>query len=67
MSYGMCICSVCRREVHQARDRSWYHCDFGEWKGRGGPMCEGAEAVFPKLTEDGQPMANGDYCGIDDF
>lgn len=46
MSYGVCICSKCFHEVHQARDQYqilyWYHCD------RKDRICVGASADYAK-------------------
>lgn len=57
MSYGLVICSICKHEVHQRGDRSWWHCDTVT------PMCNGAQAIFPERRTD----IKGAWCGADDF
>lgn len=43
MSYGLVICSLCKREVHQDdENRSWQHCDDQT------PLCVGAQGVYPE-------------------
>ncbi len=59
MSYGVCICSKCFHEVHQARDQYqilyWYHCD------RKDRICVGASAAYAKRKAEIQ----GKYCLMD--
>ena len=57
MSYGLVICSTCRKEVHQdgpaltsragvsqQPPATWRHCSrFHGWT----PICEGAKAIYP--------------------
>ena len=58
VSYGLCVCSVCKHEVHQSSgDRSWLHCEGKT------PLCEGAKSVFPGNTSEIQ----GKWCGMDDL
>lgn len=61
MSYGLVICSKCKREVHQSSitvnyrpnldgtgtiSPKWYHCEDGSL------ICEGAMSKFPKSREE---------------
>lgn len=58
MSYGLVICSICRREVHQNpgdNDHGWHHCENKL------PMCVGATAVYPEPGEE----PKGKWCGRD--
>ena len=62
MSYGIVICSICKREVHQKRntetDRlSWFHCEDTT------DICSTAQTVYPSSTEE----IRGAYCGMDDL
>lgn len=63
MSWGICICSICKREVHQKRSIPgdfnsklvWYHCDDTA------AICEGATAAYPKSNDE----IVGKWCGSD--
>lgn len=60
MSYGIVICSECKREVHQGSwmvDRAWVHCDDST------VICQSATAVYPKSKAE----IKGHYCGKDDL
>ena len=55
MSYGMVICEICHKEVHQDGPRdeggrgTWRHC----YKFHGGtPICEGAKGIYPQTREE---------------
>lgn len=65
MSYGLVICSECKREVHQKRrpypvDDSkpfeWFHCEDQT------PRCKGASGSFPRSKDE----IAGKFCGRDD-
>ncbi len=58
MSYGLVICSVCKREVHQTSPGSngWTHCEDST------PRCPGAVSAYPASDEE----IVGKYCGRDD-
>ena len=64
MSYGIVVCSKCRREVHQNGGMEcgmgWTHCT-GSSAAPGSPICKGAKAVYPSSTEE----IVGAYCGAD--
>lgn len=45
MSYGLVVCSACRREAH-AGAGGWFHCNDAT------PLCNGASAVWPSSTEE---------------
>lgn len=60
MSWGMCICSTCKREVHQdgpMKDgrRGWTHCENST------PMCDGARADYVQTLSE----VKGKWCGCD--
>jgi hypothetical protein len=61
MSYGLVICSQCKREVHQTGPRDqhgkygWQHCEDKTAR------CEAAESVYPAAKSD----IRGQYCGHD--
>ena len=58
MSYGLVICSACKREVHQdGENQTWRHCEDKT------PRCEGAVSSYP--TEKSEII--GDFCGKDDM
>jgi hypothetical protein len=61
MSFGLVVCSVCKREVHQDRDNDknlyWYHCDT---KSR---ICHEGYPDYPRRKDD----IKGDFCGRDDL
>ena len=57
MSYGMVICSACKREVHQAGDKSWFHCDDKTAR------CQTAVSIFPNDASE----IIGKYCGSDEM
>ena len=63
MSYGLCVCSECRREVHQRSDVAgnlfWFHCEDGS---RIDLECKGTSA-YPKDRSD----IKGKFCGADDL
>jgi hypothetical protein len=55
MSYGVCICSECNREVHQAlrvSRRVWFHCDDRS------ELCQNAVAQ----RADSKAQIRGEYC-----
>ena len=54
MSWGMCICSRCRREVHQS-NTGWYHCDDKS------DVCVGADMPYAQSLSE----VSGKYCGRD--
>ena len=57
MSFGLVICSTCKREVHQdGENHTWRHCEDKS------PRCEGADSVYPS---DKSGIA-GKFCGMDD-
>lgn len=54
MSTGICICSACRREVHQwgpPVGGGWVHCSTRR------PICDGATAIYPASDDDVQGTA----------
>lgn len=55
MSWGMCICSKCKREVHQS-GTGWFHCEDKT------DVCPGSEhpPYAQSLSE-----VRGKYCGMD--
>lgn len=59
MSYGIVICSVCDREVHQDGDKGirngWRHCESGA------VICIGGQAIYP----DSESQIVGRWCGRD--
>ena len=61
MSYGICICSVCKHEVHQSGPRDaygrnrWTHCEDRT------SICEDAQAIYPMT----QAEIKGKWCGVD--
>ncbi len=64
MSYGLVICSFCKREVHQDGTKdattgrhAWKHCNTGSW------ICHDAKAIHPQSRD--EIMA--EFCGADDF
>jgi len=68
MSFGIAICSKCKREVHQqsllnreqrfvSQSRKWVHCEDGS------DICTGATAVHATSTAEIQ----GKWCGADDL
>ncbi len=57
MSFGLVICSTCKREVHQdGENHTWRHCEDKS------PRCEGAVSAYPT---DKSGIA-GKFCGMDD-
>ena len=59
MSYGMVICSKCKREVHQdGPGQSWTHCEDKT------PRCEGAQSIYP--SKDRSELV-GKWCAKDDI
>ncbi len=61
MSYGIVICSICFREVHQigpqnSIEKGWRHCEDKT------PRCKGAQSVYPK----DKSQIKGKWCGMDD-
>jgi len=64
MSYGLMICDVCKREVHQDGTKDpetqrfvWKHCNTGSW------ICKGASAIYPASRDE----ILAEFCGADDF
>jgi hypothetical protein len=58
MSYGIVICSKCKREVHQTGvNEIWIHCEDRTRR------CEGAMSEFPASEEE----IRGNWCGIDQY
>ncbi len=62
MSWGICICSVCKHEAHQTgeiirKDRGWTHCDTNS------PICDGANAMYLQSKNE----ITGKWCGRDGF
>jgi hypothetical protein len=61
MSYGLVICSACKREVHQSGDRNiqrgWQHCEDKT------PLCSEATTAYPRAKDE----IAGAYCGMDDL
>ena len=66
MSYGLVICSSCKREVHQTgrieltsgRIAKWIHCEDSS------SICGGNSiAIYPKSKEE----IVGKFCGRDDL
>jgi hypothetical protein len=56
MSYGIVICTICRREVHQnPNSREWYHCEDQTSR------CVGANCIAPDEPSD----IAGRWCGRD--
>ena len=56
MSYGIVICSVCKREVHQdGPNHTWTHCEDKT------PRCEKAHSSYP----DNVGEIVGKWCGMD--
>lgn len=63
MSWGMCICSTCKREVHQTgeiftggiRRATWQHCDDKS------EICLGARADYAQSLSE----VKGKWCGSD--
>jgi len=55
MSYGVVICSLCKREVH-LENRTWIHCEDGT------ALCNGANPIYPHTLAD----IRGKWCGRDD-
>ena len=60
MSWGMVMCSTCKREVHQARRPSdgvlyWYHCDDKS------DICPHSQADYVRSTTE----VKGKWCGFD--
>jgi len=61
MSWGMCICSGCRREVHQdgAKDANnrtgWTHCEDHT------PICPNSRADYAQTIAE----VKGKWCGCD--
>lgn len=63
MSWGMCICSKCHREIHQngesfeggLRKSVWQHCEDNT------PICESATAQHAQSLKE----VSGRYCGCD--
>jgi len=61
VSYGICICSNCKREVHQDGGPNgrggwlWTHCEDKT------PMCNGSDAIYPESRDD----IRGKWCGAD--
>jgi hypothetical protein len=54
MSYGLLICSMCQREVHQGKDRRWHHCE---------DKTPCAAVIYAEKESD----IKGKWCGRDDF
>jgi hypothetical protein len=57
MSVGLVICGKCKREVHQAGDRRWFHCETKT------PICDGADAPYAQSEAE----IVGKWCGMDGF
>lgn len=64
MSYGLVICSVCKREVHarmisniNSSGDNWEHCEDKS------PRCYGASSIYPKSKDEIVGIA----CGYDDL
>lgn len=61
MSYGLVVCSECRRELHQSGDhkieRGWIHCEDKT------PRCIGATTD----SVESATQIRGKYCGADDL
>lgn len=61
MSYGLVMCSECKREVHQTREADdelvWKHCEDGT------VMCYDGSAVYPQDRSE----VKGRVCGRDDL
>ena len=61
MSWGLVICSVCKREVHQSgpkdRENGWEHCEDRT------PRCHEGQSQYPAVAED----IAGKWCGADDL
>lgn len=58
MSYGLVICSVCKREVHQdGPNQTWRHCEDKT------PRCAGAVSAYPQTTNE----IRGKWCGRDNL
>jgi hypothetical protein len=59
VSYGIVICSMCQREVHQDGDenveRGWRHCEDGT------PRCIGSTSDYPES----ESQIKGRWCGRD--
>jgi len=56
MSFGIVICGVCKREVHQdGENQSWRHCEDKTAR------CEGAYSTCPNDLEE----IVGEWCGRD--
>lgn len=63
MSYGICICSKCKREADQSRTVPgdfnsalvWHHCEDGA------PLCKGANSAYPQSNDE----IVGEWCGRD--
>lgn len=61
MSLGICICSACKREVHQTgrRDgdskRLWEHCEDRTL------ICDSAKPICPQTKDE----IKGHWCGCD--
>ena len=61
MSYGIVMCSICHREVHQDGPRDngngWRHCEDRSI------ICTGGQASYPESVE----QIKGKWCGRDGF
>ena len=55
MSSGLCICTECKKEVHQDLNMQWIHCDDAS------VLCSGAKPEYPKTRSEIQ----GIPCGRD--
>jgi hypothetical protein len=57
MSWGILICSKCKREIHQdGPDHSWTHCEDKT------SICDGAGKIYPTSRE----QIKGKFCGKDE-
>ena len=59
MSYGIVVCSICKREMHQDGDNhTWRHCEDKT------PRCVGAYLIYPRPYD----LKNivGKWCGCDE-
>ena len=61
MSYGLVICSFCKRELHQSgrkdQQNGWEHCEDRT------PRCPDAQSAYPATVEE----IRGPWCGADDL
>lgn len=65
MSYGIVICSVCSRELHQGGNREiangWRHCEGNT------PKCEGASAEYAVNEFSTKGVGRGPYASTGDY